>query len=78
MYYLDEPVINKLTGKPFADGRVQEKELKRSPFNIFNPHSSNAETNLMSTGHLDSMGAKEISLMKKPSQTIISGDMTST
>tara|TARA_B110000285_G_scaffold225023_1_gene282643 strand:- start:253 stop:486 length:234 start_codon:yes stop_codon:yes gene_type:complete len=76
MYYLDEPVINKLTGKPYSDGRVQEKELKRSPFNIFNPHTSDSEINLVSTANLDST-TKEITLMKKASQTIVSGDMTS-
>jgi hypothetical protein len=78
MYYLDEPVINKLTGKLYSDGRVQEKELKRSPFNIFNPHTSNIDGNCqISTTNLDST-TKEITLMKKASQTIISENMTST
>lgn len=59
MYYLDEPVINDLTGKPYSDGRVQEKELKRSPFNIFNPHSSNSD---VQTSTFDS-NTREIPLM---------------
>jgi len=68
MFYLDEPVINKLNGKPWADGRVQEKELERSPFNIFNPHQSPRD-NLGQLGALlnvnDDNGAREIGLFKK-------------
>jgi hypothetical protein len=28
IYYLDEPIIDKLTGRPVTDGRVREKLLK--------------------------------------------------
>ena len=39
IYYLDEPIINKLTGKPALDGRVKEKLFKIFNFNLGAHHS---------------------------------------
>jgi hypothetical protein len=34
IYYLDEPILNKVTGKPVDDGRMKEKLFKIFNFNI--------------------------------------------
>jgi hypothetical protein len=33
LYYLDEPILNKLTGKPMGDGKVKEKMFTTFNFN---------------------------------------------
>ena len=33
IYYVDEPIFNKLTGKPVSDGKVKEKLFKSFNFN---------------------------------------------
>lgn len=35
IYYLDEPIIDPMTRRPYADGRVRERQHERSPFNFF-------------------------------------------
>ena len=39
VYYIDEPILNRLTGKPVSDGRVKEKLFKSFNFNVGNHHT---------------------------------------
>lgn len=39
VYYVDEPILNRLTGKPLSDGRVREKLFKLFNFNAGHHHT---------------------------------------